>query len=824
VRSRQLPALAERDRARKFAEPLLTRRRTGGVIPLYVAPTLSPDGSKIAYISTGSYLRGEVFLDLYLADARTGKRIKRLTQSTTNPDQEEIRYGYSQSAFSPDGRLLAFTAQRQGKDVLYLLDVNRRRIVRRFDTPLEQMLGPTFSPDGKRIVFQGMSGGLSDLYMIDVDGRNLRQLTNDAYGDGKPSWSPDGRTIAFETERGPQTDLETLRFGKTRIALLDLETNRIEVLPDQAGRNINPQWSPDGEAVAFLSDRTGVSNLFLYDLADRQHYQLTDVFTAISSFTAVSPAISWARASDKLAFVYYEDGDYTVWSISDPRRLRKAPFDPGAAPNTITVVGVAPDTGRRAAAPDSARADSLPRVDGATPVAAAPDTSGRGVVLDSAPGRLSVYRSAAGLRDAATEPAPGMEGSAVSVAALLDSAELALPDTTTFREYEYRGGFRPEAVTQPSIGYAQDNFGRGVYGGTTVILGDLLGNERLALAAAINGRVEEAQIFAAYSNFSRRFQYTAGISQAPIFFLNDYDVAQDGATGFWVETQSLARYIFRDAFFVGLFPRNRFTRFELGAQYSWVDRAVLEYVNVYDPRTGDQSGFRPQSIVDGNSSHLVSPFAAYVSDNTLFGYTGPIMGRRYRFEVAPTFGSWQWVEYTADYRRYDPILFNILTLATRVQVNARVGRDEREFFRALGRPDLIRGYDREYYSGISCAGLPESKCTGMGDLIGSRIGVFNAELRFPLLRRSELSFLPALIPPVEGLVFYDAGVAWSEGQQVRFSRQQSDDPNVRSFLTSYGFGVRVNLFNIALLRWDYSIPLDRSGRKGYWFWTIGPSF
>ncbi|HEX5830684.1 MAG TPA: DPP IV N-terminal domain-containing protein, partial [Gemmatimonadaceae bacterium] len=550
VRSRQLPALAERDRARKFAEPLLTRRRTGGVIPLYVAPTLSPDGSKIAYISTGSYLRGEVFLDLYLADARTGKRIKRLTTSTTNPDQEEIRYGYSQSAFSPDGRLLAFTAQRQGKDVLYLLDVNRRRIVRRFDTPLEQMLGPTFSPDGKRIVFQGMSGGLSDLYMIDVDGRNLRQLTNDAYGDGKPSWSPDGRTIAFETERGPQTDLETLRFGKTRIALLDLETNRIEVLPDQAGRNINPQWSPDGEAVAFLSDRTGVSNLFLYDLADRQHYQLTDVFTAISSFTAVSPAISWARASDKLAFVYYEDGDYTVWSISDPRRLRKAPFDPGAAPNTITVVGVAPDTGRRAAAPDSARADSLPRVDGATPVAAAPDTSGRGVVLDSAPGRLSVYRSAAGLRDAATEPAPGMEGSAVSVAALLDSAELALPDTTTFREYEYRGGFRPEAVTQPSIGYAQDNFGRGVFGGTTIVLSDLLGDHRLAFAGQVNGRLSEAYLLAAYTSMGRRTQYTVGGLQAPTWYLTA-DNYEDLGDGIYEQNQAITRFITRQAFAIG---------------------------------------------------------------------------------------------------------------------------------------------------------------------------------------------------------------------------------------------------------------------------------
>jgi hypothetical protein len=43
-------------------------------------------------------------------------------------------------------------------------------------------------------------------------------------------------------------------------------------------------------------------------------------------------------------------------------------------------------------------------------------------------------------------------------------------------------------------------------------------------------------------------------------------------------------------------------------------------------------------------------------------------------------------------------------------------------------------------------------------------------------------------------------------------------------LRSYGFGLRLNLFGIALLRWDYSIPLDSSNRTGYWFWTLGPSF
>jgi hypothetical protein len=46
----------------------------------------------------------------------------------------------------------------------------------------------------------------------------------------------------------------------------------------------------------------------------------------------------------------------------------------------------------------------------------------------------------------------------------------------------------------------------------------------------------------------------------------------------------------------------------------------------------------------------------------------------------------------------------------------------------------------------------------------------------------------------------------------------------RHFLTSHGFGIRVNLFNIAIVRWDYAIPHDAASKKGYWVWTLGSSY
>src|SRR5437016_4148640 len=274
MNAKYLPQAASLDRPRTFAQPLLTEKKSGGQI--FLAPALSNDGNRIAFLSNGSFKRGEVFIDLWLADARTGKRIKRLVESTTNPNFEELRLLYSQSSFSNGGHMLAFTAQRQGKDVMYVIDVPSASVRRRIDLPsIDAIWSPVWSPDDRQIAFSGTHGGITDLYIVDADGKNLRQLTNDEYGDLQPSWSPDGKTLAFATEHSPATNLSNLKLGPWQIATLDIATGVETVLPGQDGLNLNPQWSPDGRSIAYISDRTGLANIFLFDLNDNQHYQLT---------------------------------------------------------------------------------------------------------------------------------------------------------------------------------------------------------------------------------------------------------------------------------------------------------------------------------------------------------------------------------------------------------------------------------------------------------------------------------------------------------------------------------------------------------------------
>ncbi|HSA54717.1 MAG TPA: hypothetical protein VLE53_03390, partial [Gemmatimonadaceae bacterium] len=549
MQTKHLPQVAQLDRARKFSEALLNQRKTGGFAQLFIAPALSPDGSLITFIALGSFLRGEVFPDLWLGDAETGRRIKRLVKSTTTADFEELRLLYSQSAFSPDGKRLAFTAQRDGRDIMHVMDVERRKILKSFDVGLEWVTGPSWSPDGKQIVVSGTYTGLTDLFVIDYATGNLRRLTNDKFGDLQPSWSPDGRTIAFATERGETTDLDLLKFGQWQIALYDLATGGVTVIPAQDGLNINPQWAPDGKSIAFVSDRTGIANIFLYDFAAKEHYQLTNVIGSVNAITEYSPAITWARGADKLAFTYFENGDYTVWMTSNPRQLKGEPFRPRpAAVVAQRDSGAADGDDMRQRANDMLRAIE-------TASRAADSTQG------SATETASLYRSTTGIRPSADAPASSERtgaGAPISVAQLLDSANLALPDTTKFLEYDYKVGYQPEAIARPSIGYAQDNYGRGLYGGAGVILSDLLGNNRVILAGQVNGRLSEAYFLGGYTNLANRIQYSLGVSQTPIFLpVAALETPFGDGSARAIQEFEISRYILREAFAVAMRPSNR---------------------------------------------------------------------------------------------------------------------------------------------------------------------------------------------------------------------------------------------------------------------------
>jgi len=187
-------------------------------------------------------------------------------------------------------------------------------------------------------------------------------------------------------------------------------------------------------------------------------------------------------------------------------------------------------------------------------------------------------------------------------------------------------------------------------------------------------------------------------------------------------------------------------------------------------------------------------------------------------------GQFKWIGLLGDYRRYDAILFSYLTIATRLTANLSYGRDADSLQKYLGYSDLIRGYDDQSFA-ITNANCPADVVNAQrcNRLLGSKVAFANVELRFPIVRGGLAGVIP--LPPIEGAFFYDAGTTWFNGQKVEFRRDSQDNPaNVRSLLTSYGFGLRINLFNYVILRWDYAIPQDSPGRHGFWQFSLYPTF
>lgn len=801
VQKRYLPEIGARARARAVADELLTEKRSDGT--LHLGPALSPDGSQVAYFSEKDFYS----VDLFLADGVTGEVKRRILKSGISSNYETYRFINSQANWSPDGKYLAFAAKRGPRDDIVIVDVKRNKQVGRIQLKLSGVTTPSWSPDGERLVFTGYDGGFSDLFVVDRDGKNLRRLTEDKYADLHPVWSPDGRSIAFTTDRGPGTDFRTLAFDNFRIAVFDLDMGTIRVLDKmEQGKNASPQWAPDGRSLAFVSDRNGVSNIYLYDLGENEVYQLTDFYTGAQGIVPLSPVLSWAREADRLAFVYYERNKYDVYTISNPRALKRSPYQPQAVDSVgILARAVAPpiDTTRSL----QVREEVRPQV-------------GEGG---------SIYRTPQGFRSSSEVTRSGDTTQLlqpVSIAALLDSASYSLPDTSEFTLKDYRVKFSPDYIARPSIGYARDNFGRGFFGGSAISLSDILGNHQLVFAGYVNGRISEAQVLAAYANLSKRINWAVGLSQDPYYFLEPSEIVPGDQPGENIFVTNIRRLVVRSAFGSAYYPISRFQRIEAGMRFANVDDAILRINEPYNPATGIRTDdpFLETDNLPGVT--YAQPSAALVFDNTLFGYVGPFYGRRYRLELAQTLGDWAFSQVTADYRRYDRLLGPIV-LATRALYFGRIGRDAREFRVYVGSTDLIRGNTSGSYRRNECLNAndpgAETGCAELDRLVGTQVGVASAELRFPILNQS--FGVPAGIPPLEGAIFYDIGLAWDEQSTLKWRRDAADDPiRVRTPLKTLGFSVRTNLFGFAVARLDYSIPQERRAIKGLWTFSLGPAF
>ncbi|MBL8162135.1 MAG: PD40 domain-containing protein, partial [Anaerolineae bacterium] len=110
---------------------------------------------------------------------------------------------------------------------------------------------PAWSPDGKQIAFAVEDEtGLIQIYVVDLDTCSTSnectstQLTNDSWGQSfEPAWSPDGQKIAFSSERDGFYAIYTMNADGT---------NQRRLTENKPLGDNDPTWSPDGDHIAFI--------------------------------------------------------------------------------------------------------------------------------------------------------------------------------------------------------------------------------------------------------------------------------------------------------------------------------------------------------------------------------------------------------------------------------------------------------------------------------------------------------------------------------------------------------------------------------------------
>ena len=262
-------------------------------------PAFSADGKKIAYSSwtfNGNVwsvpLSPTTFEATGPATPLTQETASRNTLAAFSPDGRRIAFaaerrglGYqlwlmepdgenqlqltsdAQAAYSPqwfpDGNRLLFECVREGRQTFSSLALDSRQ-----EKILSEAKGlefPRLSPDGTQVAFTYAPNGLFNVGTMATESGTPKQLTFAQQFTGFPFWSPDGKWLAFQMKQGDEM----------QIMLMPSEGGAPRQLTFDHGDHWPFGWSPDGDKIAFAGSRNGVWNLYWVSRADKTQQQLT---------------------------------------------------------------------------------------------------------------------------------------------------------------------------------------------------------------------------------------------------------------------------------------------------------------------------------------------------------------------------------------------------------------------------------------------------------------------------------------------------------------------------------------------------------------------
>jgi hypothetical protein len=372
----------------------------------------------------------------------------------------------------------------------------------------------------------------------------------------------------------------------------------------------------------------------------------------------------------------------------------------------------------------------------------------------------------------------------------------------------------------------------GLAGGIDMLFSDILGNNQLYAGVALNGEITDAAGQFSYINQKKRINWGFNLSHIPFRtgqYLPDLDPEPEIETTidgqqqyFGYQDQILVQRLFQER--VGVFafyPLSVTKRFEVGAAYEYYHQRIDRYVNYIDA-----SGFllgqdREKVNIPGGGDNLYSLNAAFVGDNSYFGFTAPLQGWRYRIGVERYFGAYDFNTLLLDGRRY--FYYKPVTIAFRGLAYGRFGgnaNNTNEVYPLFaGQSYFVRGYTSEV--------LYEDAPQLIEQMAGSKLAIANAEIRLPFTGPRQLSVIKSGFLISDLNLFFDMGVGFFTENDLKKNPKDDDpfdgrDPVQHKPLFSTGVSLRVNLFGALVLEPYFALPL--SVPKENRSWVFGLNF
>ena len=798
-----------------------------------LAPAISPQGDKIAFLTDR-----RTYTDIYLMSAIDGKILKRLVDGEKSSKFETMLLLSPGITWSPDGKEIAFIAKAGDRNALYTLNVRKTKLTRKMKFDLDGMFKPSWSPDGKRMVVVGLKSGMSDLYTIGLEDRSIRRITADPYEETDPEWSPDGEWIAFSSDR-PDASVtfegdRDFPFGQYDVFVMRPDGQEMRRITNDPSLDSKPSWSPDGNQIAFISDRSGVGNIYIAELdslvgkpaiyyptkdstllAKRVDTMMLPFAYPITNLLASCEDIHWSADGKKIAFSAFHKAGYDIYAMKNPLEHRMADADIPPTKFATNLIG-----GKKAEKKVSVGPTVMDTVSKASVPASEEEES-------DTSDDLVVRKDGDGNEGELGEEVWTVEGEEIASTENLDKADpnsespkengeldekgpaskqvewLGLPEKK-FEVHKYRLKFKPELFAA-NAGF--DTF-YGASGMVQLSMTDMMGNHRASFATSLNFSLRDSDIVGSYAYLRRRTQYAGVLYHTRYFFYTQNQLAADRIYGF---NMLMVR------------PFNRFSRLEMSNNFVNISREIINNQQA-SPFTrggffaGTTRGLSGQTLP---TRRAYTTEVALVQDNILPGFFGPVDGSRSRLAFERSWSGLTFNTVELDTRHYFRFL-NDYTFALRLAGGSSFGQNRQIFFLggvnneinpilATNSPLNNLDSDDVFFSKFvwPLRGLGLFEQAGDSYLLG------NVEFRFPIVRQLALGWpLPFLFQDIEGTLFFDMGGAFDRGNFDPWDIRNGGlilngyNPSKRGgFAAGYGLGVRVNV-GIFLFRYDLAWPTD----------------